>query len=194
VLKTSDGGRTWQALALPEGEVSTGGIAFASAAEGFVTTAGKAGYQIWQTRDGGATWKSVLETRVPLHALSLYDSQLGLAGGGFPAKTEMQPRQAIYQTEDGGQTWNLVYQGQEGQPFDGLWLISPSRGWATTGVCTMGANMPCAGPLLFTTTAGKGWSVVPGTEHVARFAPGYPAGWYGEGEEGPVKRFQAFNP
>ncbi len=162
IYRTVDGGHTWQLVELPAESSSTGGLAFVSPEVGFVTI----GRGLLRTTDGGQTWQEVLNT-------------------------DNVPRQAVWRTEDGGQSWVQLYTGSTGAPFDGLWLVSPERTWATTGICTMGADLPCNGPLLFSADGGRSWSQVPGTEQVSRFSPADGAGWYGEGQVGPIRKAEA---
>lgn len=179
LLVSTDGGRTWAPRSLPDGYLARGGLHFRTVQSGLITAVKGAASVILATDDGGLSWQEVYTTEAfPLYAVYMADEQNGFAGGGHVAKFSQTPRQVVLATEDGGESWAPVYQSEEaGQPIDGLRFTSPSGGYATTGVCTMGANMPCAGPLLVTQNGGKIWRAVPYAERVDRFSAAGTSAW-----------------
>lgn len=165
LLRTLDGGRTWSALTLPQGYQASGGLSFISATKGFITASSpKSGRSlVLETEDGGKTWSPVLVSQAPLYTVQFVTPEEGFAAGGVQAKwAPLGPRQILYATRDGGRTWIVLYrQEADGTEFANLHFVTRDRGWATTGVCTPGANWPCSGPLLRTTDGGRHWQVVP---------------------------------
>lgn len=191
VLATADGGRSWRPLPLPAGFYPAGGISFLTPETGFITASSKDGYHVLATRDGGRTWRTQYSTaQFPLHAIHFRNERQGWAGGGVNPKAERPPFQALLATGDGGTTWEVVYRQDErpgGSPIDGLHFTSPTIGWATTGVCTMGQNMPCGGRPLFTNDGGRTWTAAP--EKVTRLSSVGASAWSVSGGAGSGKAF-----
>jgi photosystem II stability/assembly factor-like uncharacterized protein len=99
VLRTVDGGATWQTAAeLGEGFLEA--IHFADAARGFV--AGDRG-RVLTTSDGGSAWKAAaqLPAEIAFYGLVFFTPEHGFAGGVDTA----QRRGRMFETRDGGRTW-----------------------------------------------------------------------------------------
>ena len=110
LLKTTDGG---QAFAEVDGGVfgdeSLKGIYFVDETHGWIvtydaptsTTEKNTGY-IYQTTDGGVTWKEQFATETALFNLHFVDNQIGWVVGD---------RRSVFATSDGGNTWQFVTDG-----------------------------------------------------------------------------------
>lgn len=178
ILRTTDAGRHWSAVAFPGGS-PTGGLDFVSTKRGFATglrapTAAGAQPkgctgQIWRTTDTGASWLPVPGTCVPylLTSLSFPTSQVGYAGGGNYAKFGEVPQLAVMATADGGRHWAQVFSAPKkpsvpdegsGGPFGEIHFYDPADGVALAGGCTMGANGPCEGQAWWTDDGGRSWA------------------------------------
>ena len=101
IIKTLDGGETWETI-YPLSGTSTSfeKIEFLNENKGFV-----AGYDLFmKTEDGGATWTPItVGTDVYLYNnLSFYNENVGFVS----AQLNDAPYFAIYLTIDGGETWN----------------------------------------------------------------------------------------
>ena len=177
LLRSTDGGRHWEAVTLPGGHPD-GGLAFVDALHGFATgtvpapggSAGRPACQsrMWSTADGGATWRAVPGTCVGwlLDAVDFPDPAHGYAAGGNFSKYGMFPQRAVLATTDGGAHWSQVYaaggnssgSGLGDGPFDQVRFVDSRTGYALVGGCTMGANGPCGGSLWSSTDGGRTWS------------------------------------
>ena len=110
LLKTTDGGQTF--VKVDEnafGDQSLKGIYFVDETHGWIvtyntptsTTEKNAGY-IYQTTDGGVTWKEQFATETALFNLHFIDNQIGWVVGD---------RRSVFVTSDGGNTWQFVTDG-----------------------------------------------------------------------------------
>ena len=148
ILRTSDGGRTWQGLPntpkMKEGEhafaASGTHVAVAPGGHVWVASGGKVA-RVFHSADFGRTW-SVQETPMisgepstGIFSLAFQDSRMGLAVGGDYEKEEAGIRNAMA-TTDGGKTWQLLKKG-EGQavfPFRSCVRFDPaSKTFIATG-------------------------------------------------------------
>jgi photosystem II stability/assembly factor-like uncharacterized protein len=96
LLKTTDQGTTWQALAWPYQAITS--LTFLSPSVGFATT--YPDHHLYKTTDGGTAWQ-------------LVNAQLpAVSKGQFSSEQEgyFAEGQSIYATSDGGQTWQQAYQ------------------------------------------------------------------------------------
>jgi photosystem II stability/assembly factor-like uncharacterized protein len=121
VLRTADGGQTWQ-LVPPAGMPPASPNEFALPAAGtamvsrghdaWFGTGNPQGARVFRSPDGGTTW-SVATTPVRrghdvgIFSLAFRDSSVGLAVGGDQKKLDTAVNAAA-RTVDGGQTWTLV--------------------------------------------------------------------------------------
>lgn len=100
IIKTTDGGETWNTIYPTSGTApSFEKIEFVSDTKGFV-----AGYDLFmKTEDGGTTWTPmIMGTDVYLYNnLSFFDENIGFVS----AQLNDAPYFAIYLTTDGGDTW-----------------------------------------------------------------------------------------
>ena len=98
VRATTDGGATFASrTAVPQtpaagGSSTPGGLVFVDARTGYVTS----GQQIFQTLDGGVTWRAVFNGDFTLNRLWFMDAQHGFAVGNVGV---------LLSTDDGGATW-----------------------------------------------------------------------------------------
>lgn len=133
LLRTDDGGGTWQSSNLPIG----GAVVFTSQEVGWVA-GGVAGNQLYRTQDGGHTWDS---TPLPLPAqeratLSLpvfIDTQNAI----LPVVVQGMngTRLDIYSTHNGGNSWAINYTlTQIPEGFDRVSFTSALGGWSITRV------------------------------------------------------------
>ena len=118
LYRTRDGGATWQSNAV---DFSFGNLAFVSASNGWMMASlgvavGSNAVAIFQTTDGGQTWKQTYindptqpnaASTLPLGGLkdgiTPVDMKNAWVGGVVYTPGEVY----LYQTQDGGQTWKL---------------------------------------------------------------------------------------
>jgi photosystem II stability/assembly factor-like uncharacterized protein len=77
------------------GGAAPGGLVFVDATKGYATSGGK----IFQTLDGGVSWRAVAERGQLLHRLWFVDAQHGFAVGAGGM---------LLRSDDGGATWNTT--------------------------------------------------------------------------------------
>jgi photosystem II stability/assembly factor-like uncharacterized protein len=110
--RSNDGGRTWQASALPGGEVTPAAVAFLDARRGYLLMVSRLGGPgvLLATSDGGATWRTVGSTPAGvLGPLVLLDAQNGLAlGSSNPGAATGAAIDALFATHDSGRSWQRV--------------------------------------------------------------------------------------
>ena len=127
LVRSDDGGRTWQEVPLPEAaqtRLTSGRVFFSTSRDGWV--AGRSG-RCFVTRDGGRTWKECsLPTDQAISAL-WFDQQ----GRGFAAVDNtdyLHFRQAVYMTRDYGATWVPVLGGAK--QIRAFCDLGPDHVWA----------------------------------------------------------------
>jgi hypothetical protein len=116
LLRSSDGGRTWQASDLP----ASGTISFAANGEGWLEARQTAGW--YRTTDGGQTWQPTAAKAVPAAATGMRPPQAGSLPGNWvlAGTTEAQISWAV--------TRRSACSGEKGSPgfsclqADALWL------------------------------------------------------------------------
>jgi Photosynthesis system II assembly factor YCF48 len=91
-VSTTDGGGHWAIARLHDLPIS---IFFLNDHLGWMVTP----KDIWQTRDGAATWRKIRHSPDKLIQVYFVDEQHGFAVGAH---------KAAYQTQDGGQTWQRI--------------------------------------------------------------------------------------
>jgi hypothetical protein len=113
---TSDGGKTWHSLAMPEGPSTSTFFAFASPTDGLALIADvpppsdtNESARLYRTQDGGAHWRLVNQTTPAVGALPLagFKFQLGYRADGtawlLAGKRGATPTALI--SRDSGSTW-----------------------------------------------------------------------------------------
>lgn len=151
LLKSDDGGHTWQTAATGYTEPT-----FASAMTGWalVATDGNrwnVDSPIYATHDGGKTWMG-LDSPCPgaqtnTGAISLVSETEGWVGCvGQPGAG--QQRKMLYKTTDGGKTWAETAGISWGGYLDGLFFRPGGKGWVWNA----------RGGLSATTDGGKTWA------------------------------------
>ncbi len=174
MLRTTDGGRHWATVVLPDG-LPTGGMAFVDATHDFATgatTSEKPGCasELWSSSDAGARWQAVRGTCASylLDALSFPDPSVGYAAGGNLTKYGMYPQRAVMATTDGGVNWSSRYESggsstgggpstDWGGPLAALDFPTATLGYALVGGCSMGENGPCGGMFWVSRDGGRTW-------------------------------------
>jgi len=109
ILRTGDGGATWQIFPSPEGQYT---FCFIDSLHGWKNSEASPGGQIYHTSDGGISWQylNIIHDSDPLSsdnlhitALTLFDSLNGRAFGSIVYQGIST--EGIYRTTDGGYTW-----------------------------------------------------------------------------------------
>ncbi len=140
VLRTTDGGRTWQGTQIPNA-YQLESIHFVNPQVGY--TSGPSG--IWRSTDGGATWVEVTpDSAYALWGCYFLSPNVGVVIGGGCGSIP----QHFFRTTDGGNSWS-VFTGTE--PNSGLTdaiLYPDGTGFAVS-----------SGRLWRTTDSGQTWSV-----------------------------------
>lgn len=117
LLKSTDSGETWQKLPWPHAGINT--FSFISERVGFAGTLDR---ELYQTRDGGASWQRVL-------------GQLpgSTSPGVFISEQEgYLPGPALYHTADGGHSWQAEHPLPTTDHFNAVGFSPAGAGIATT--------------------------------------------------------------
>lgn len=107
VLRTTDGGATWQKLSVTTDAVDFRDVDAIDAQTAYVLSIGNGpASRIYKTTDGGATWTMLLKNEDPkafLDAMSFWDADHGLVFGD-----SVDGQLYLLTTENGGRTWTRV--------------------------------------------------------------------------------------
>ncbi len=122
IIKTTDGGSTWQRLQFPNFENSfLYTLAFANSSEGWI--AGNGG-EIWYTDDGSTSWQKIstsfTSANIPTVYFSPTKKQLGWLGT-VDGK--------IFRTKNGGRSWHKILE-QSNVQINDIYFYDDSLGWA----------------------------------------------------------------
>jgi|HubBroStandDraft_1064217.scaffolds.fasta_scaffold28467_2 hypothetical protein len=110
--KTTDGGRTWVAVPAPpvppvlyagSPAPGVGQILFTSSRDGWAW-----GPQLWQTRDGGATWRQVRVPGGPVQSVAAAAGRVLVATGHCAQASSWSCRFAVYTSPAGMNAWRLI--------------------------------------------------------------------------------------
>ena len=151
VLRTVDGGATWEAKNEQEGgQLPSGlsflGVATTSAYEAWVVTAGSS---VYYTTDGGDTWtmqgKNLIGARFDLNDIKIVEGVIWVAGDNG----------AVLRSADGGVSWEIFQTGASGYNI-GIAALDGTTAWA---VSTGGGGG--SGNIVNTNDSGKTWSIQP---------------------------------
>jgi photosystem II stability/assembly factor-like uncharacterized protein/DNA-binding beta-propeller fold protein YncE len=155
VLKSLDGGRTWQDTNFPARADETSEAKLASANNGTLFAA--IGPVVERSADGGQSWTylSQLPPGFGVTALAVSPTfapdGIVLVGGDYRAKQ-------ILRSSDGGQTWQVVFDGSQRADYSDVSAFAFSPNFATDR--TVYAWLQYAG-LLRSSDGGQSWTVVP---------------------------------
>lgn len=146
VWRSTDLGRSWQALPMPPGAATK--AQFVDAGQGWLRVSecslSTCVPRLYRTQDGGQRWQAVA---LPAADASLHfiDGQRGVASNG---------RSAAWSTQDGGQTWAAaaVGFGAAGGEVQRITFDGTQRGWLL--VAQTGGAMQ----LLRTADGGRSWT------------------------------------
>lgn len=153
ILKTTDGGKTWQSIYLSHRFLidtigSMLGGAFLYQYNPNILFAGGLINNLWRSDDGGKHWSKANVTKPPGSSIShFFDPAHGISVG-----------EGVYQTMDSGKTWRTVYKS-DAFAFGFTMLQFPSRqtGYAAGGVAFDATNF---GMMVKTTDGGNTWQQI----------------------------------
>ncbi|MBS4028349.1 MAG: T9SS type A sorting domain-containing protein [Ignavibacteriales bacterium] len=131
ILRTRDGGISWDILPTPTG---FGTISFIDTLNGWATRP-QATFS-YRTFDGGASWQRLgridtADAQFDAEALSFVDSLNGWAFGNM--YFQHADVGAIFHTSDGGVSWKLEYWSYSPSGFGGGQMLNKHTGWAVGG-------------------------------------------------------------
>jgi photosystem II stability/assembly factor-like uncharacterized protein len=161
-VRTTDGGKTWRAMAVPGAEaLDFRDVHAVNENTAYLLSIGEGdSSRIYKTTDGGANW--TLQYRCPepkgfLDALAFWDAAHGLALGD-----PVDGRYFVLATDDGGKNWSRI-------KADGLPPSLPGEGaFAASGTCLItgpdglawfGTGGAKAGRVFRSTDRGRTWTV-----------------------------------
>lgn len=192
VLRSADGGATWQASSIPE-VIYLRCVGFASESRGWVGTI-TPGRQLYETNDGGVTWQRVTlpaEAPAQVCGLSVVNESVVYASGtnhNGDRVANRKPR--IMSTTDGGKTWTAREMGEHASLLVDIHFITPQMGWVVGGKAVPDPgpeppDRPGCNPawkerwdvkpvVLFTEDGGQTWS-----NRVTDLADDFPLGEWG---------------
>ncbi len=161
VLRTSDGGETWQKLNVTDETLDFRDVDAIDAQIAYILSIGNGpNSRIYKTNDGGKTWKLQFKNddeKAFLDAMSFWDANHGIAFGDSVDKQFY-----ILTTADGGNTWSRVppenlppAQGNEGAfaaSGTNIALFGKSHAWIGTGAAAKSR-------VLHTSDGGHTWQV-----------------------------------
>jgi len=136
VVRTTDGGATWQVASGPwDQSLDFRDVEAVDANTVYVLSIGSgAQARIYKTTDGGKTWKNVFtnsDSAAFYDAIAFWDASTGLA-----LSDPVNGRFKILRTVDGGSTWTAV--DSEGLPP----ALAREGAFAASGTCLVAARVP----------------------------------------------------
>jgi len=188
VLRTRDGGATWESHPVPEGvtdRLQFRGIHAISADEAWViSSASGPATRIYHTADGGTTWKEqyrATDNAVFFDCIAFFDAKHGvvfsdLASSGI----------TIFRTEDGGEHWNMLPATSVPTALKGEGAFASSNSCISVtdrSHAVLVAGTP-AGRIFRTADAGATWTLAGGTPVVHDSQAGPTAISFRDGKHG----------
>ena len=161
VLRTVDGGNTWQKLHVTEEALDFRDVDAVNAQTAYVLSIGNgSASRIYKTTDGGKTWELQFkneDAKAFLDAMSFWDANHGIVFGDSVDKQFY-----ILTTADGGRTWSRVpaanlppaleNEGAFAASGTNIAVFGKSHAWIGTGAATKSR-------VLHTTDGGRTWQV-----------------------------------
>lgn len=133
LLRTDDGGKSWQLLNLPIGAP----VKFISQDIGWLA-GGVSGQDLFKTQNGGISWSRI---SIPIHSEDYSTISLpvftNFRNGILPIiiQSYTGTRMDVYNTDDGGDTWKLQTTLSDlPQGFANVIFFTPQIGWSLTNV------------------------------------------------------------
>lgn len=183
ILKTTDGGRSWESI--PEGQLppaAEGEAGFAASGTGMVAPAenlalfgsGGSAIRIFRSSDAGKSWEAIntpLEAATNssgIYSIAMKDSLQGIAVGGDYTRPDAR-RNHLLVTEDGGRRWQRIDESGLGGYRSGAAFV-PGTSGIFLAVGTNGMDISYDG--------GKSWEPISKAGmHAVRMAPSGKTGW-----------------
>ncbi len=167
VERTTDGGRSWDAVSLPSDADHAGSFSFLDPVRGYLLMSGLGSRPgtLFRTEDGGRSWTVVAMVPVNLVGdLRFLDARTGWAiGTAEPYPPTGRPRlDALFATHDGGRSWQQIQlpppPGHETGGFPEVYNAPLVTGPASA-ILVVGYGSPVQGvtDLLATDDAGRTW-------------------------------------
>ena len=150
--KTVNGGRTWLAVAAPDAPPAdmyqgsppanaVGAILFSSAGEGWAF-----GPALWQTRDGGATWRNMSVPGGPVQDLGMAGDRV-LAVTGRCGSGRWACRWRVYSAAAGSDDWRPVPGAAGTGAGSAQLVVSGGVGYVLAMTADLGKPLLLAGPV-----------------------------------------------
>lgn len=162
VLRTIDGGATWQLRPIAGAEhLQFRGVTARSASEAWVLSSGNGGdSRIYHTRDGGAHWEQQFvnpDSTAFYDCIAFFDAKHGVA-----LSDASQHHTTILRTDDGGAHWSLLPESAVPAPLDHEGSFASSNGCVYTVDAHHGwiAAAEPGARVFRTIDAGKTWRIV----------------------------------
>ena len=162
VLRTTNGGATWERVASPSGDrLDFRDIDAIDARTAYVLSIGPgAASRIYRTNDAGARWDLQFTNSEPeafFDAMAFWDADHGLA-----VSDSVKGAFVIIRTEDGGRTWRRVQAGAlpAALPNEGAFAASGTSVAVLSGrLAWIGTGAASRARVLRTSDAGRSWQV-----------------------------------
>lgn len=146
LIRTEDGGKTWQPIPASQSPAThPGEAAFAASGSSIITqgqqnvwigSGGVGGGRVFRSTDGGRSW-AVSETGLPadsssgVSGLHFFTPKDGIAVGG-DHKNSIKPGPNVALTRDGGKTWVLMQPATPAGLKEAAWRL-PNGHWLLVG-------------------------------------------------------------
>lgn len=183
LLKTEDGGQSWQQLPHENTPPAMEGEAgFAASGTGMVTPAkslalfgtGGTAIRVFRSSDGGSSWQAINTPLEPetassgIYSMAMKDERQGIAVGGDYTRPDARSNHLLI-TEDGGLSWQRIDDsGLGGYRSGSAYVAGTANTYLAVG--TNGMDISHNG--------GKSWSSLSSSGmHAVRMAPSGKTGW-----------------